>query len=95
MNDQLDIIFQPIGEFLLIKQDPGSNKIGSIIVETVSNRPPQSGTVLLCGSKCVNVVKGDRVQFELGEFRKVILDGTEYLLVKESKIIGVFEKEDE
>lgn len=85
--------FTPVGEFLLIKQDKRNDKVGSIIVEGISNKPPQSGKVLAVGSKCVDIKKGDRVQFELGEFQRVLLDSQEFILVKESKVIGVFEDE--
>lgn len=85
--------FKPLGEYILIKQDEKSDKIGSIIVNTVSNRPPQSGAVLAVGPRCEEIHVGDIVQFELGEFQKVKLDDGEFILVKESKIIGVFENE--
>lgn len=85
--------FKPLGEYLLIKQDVRSNKIGSIIVESVSNHPPQSGKVLYVGPKCVDITVGDHVQFEMGEFQILKLDEGEFILVKESKIIGVFTDE--
>jgi len=83
--------FNPLNDYVLIKQDEASNKIGSIIVESVANRPPQSGTVLAVGTKCIDVTVGNVVQFELGEFQKVKLDDGDFILVKESKIIGIFE----
>lgn len=89
----MQVNFKPLNDFLLIKQGEKSDKIGSIIVSTVSNRPLQSGEVLAVGPKCRDVDVGNRVQFELGEFQKVLIDGCELLLVKESKVIGVYEDE--
>lgn len=88
----------PIGDRVLIKEIPKEDKKtagGIIIPDTVKDRSTKQGTVVAVGKgkyddgKLVpmSVSVGDTVLYNWGD--EVIVDGIEYILVKESEILAI------
>jgi len=88
-------MIKPINDYVLIKLDEKETESkGGILYTENKKKQPQSGTIVAIGTRVKETFTiGNRIQFELGEFRKVKDDdGTEYAVVEEKMVIGVFEE---
>jgi chaperonin GroES len=93
--------FRPLHDRVLVKRIEQEDKTpgGVIIPETAKEKPIQ-GEVIAVGAGAkkddgsvipLDVKEGDRVLYGKWAGQEVTLDGEEYLIVKESDIMGVFE----
>ena len=92
---------KPLGDRVIVKQDEAEETTASgLFLATEAKEKPQSGTVLAVGEgkldKDGNLVpvpvkEGDRVLYGKYGGTEVKIDGQEYLLVPESKIMAVIE----
>ena len=93
--------FTPAQDYVLIRQDKRDSEktAGGLYLPESKQRPPQSGVVLKVGPgikkngviQPMDVKVGDRVEFTLGQFWKVVVAGEELIVVKEVDIIGIYE----
>jgi chaperonin GroES len=91
--------FRPLHDRVVIKSIEAEAKTaGGIIVPDTAKEKPQQGEVIAVGPGGrdesgklvpVDVKAGDRVLFGKWSGTEVVLDGTEYLIMKESDIMGV------
>jgi chaperonin GroES len=90
--------FRPLHDRVAIKRlDSESTTVGGIIIPDTATEKPQQGEVIAVGGlrgedgKIVapNVKKGDRVLFGKWSGTKVKIDGADFLIMKESDILGV------
>ena len=93
--------FRPLGDRVLVKRVEEEEKTkGGIIIPDTAKEKPQEGEVIAVGpgsrdesGKLIppDVKTGDAVLFGKWSGTEVKLDGVEYLIMKESDIMGVIE----
>ncbi len=94
--------FRPLHDRVVIKRIEAEEKTtGGIIIPDTAKEKPQEGEVIAVGpggrdesGKLVpiDVKVGDRVLFGKWSGTEVKLDGVEYLIMKESDLMGVLEE---
>ena len=94
--------FRPLHDRVVVKrvEEDTKTKGGIIIPETAQEKPMQ-GEIIAVGPGArdesgkvvaLDVKKGDRILFGKWSGTEVKIDGTEYLIMKESDIMGVLNK---
>jgi chaperonin GroES len=91
--------FRPLHDRVVVKRIQAEEKsVGGIIIPDTAKEKPQQGEVIAVGpggrdetGKLIplDVQVGDRVLFGKWSGTEVKLDGVEYLIMKESDIMGV------
>jgi chaperonin GroES len=94
--------FKPLYDRLLVKRiDCESKTAGGIIIPDSAKEKPMQGEVVAVGSgtrddggnvKPLEVKVGDTVLFAKWGGTEIKLDGVEYLVMKESDVLGIVEK---
>lgn len=89
---------KPLGDRVLVQADVAEEKTSSgIIIPDTAKEKPQQGTVIAVGAGKVengvkiemSVKKGDKVLYGKYAGTEITLDGQEYLIMRESDIMGV------
>ena len=93
--------FRPLHDRVVVKRiDAEEKTAGGIIIPDTAKEKPQEGEVVAVGPGArddngkivaLDVKAGDRVLFGKWSGTEVKLDGVEYLIMKESDILGVLE----
>ena len=93
--------FRPLHDRVVVKRVDGDNKSsGGIIIPDTAKEKPMEGEVIAVGPgardekgqiQALDVKAGDRVLFGKWSGTEVKLDGVEYLIMKESDIMGIIE----
>jgi chaperonin GroES len=93
--------FRPLHDRVLIKRiEQEAKTAGGIIIPDTAKEKPMEGEVLAVGPgtrdetgklQPLDVKKGDRVLFGKWSGTEVRLDGEEYMIMKESDIMGVID----
>ena len=93
--------FRPLHDRVVVKRIEAEEKTaGGIIIPDTAKEKPQQGEVVAVGPGGrdetgklipIDVQTGDRVLFGKWSGTEVKLDGTEYLIMKESDLMGVLE----
>jgi chaperonin GroES len=91
--------FRPLHDRVVVKRVEAEEKTaGGIIIPDTAKEKPQQGKVVAVGSGGrdetgklipIDVQAGDRVLFGKWSGTEVKIDGVEYLIMKESDIMGV------
>ena len=91
--------FRPLHDRVVVKRLEGEEKTkGGIIIPDTAKEKPQEGKVIAVGPGGrdengklipIDVKAGDRVLFGKWSGTEVKIDGVEYLIMKESDIMGV------
>ena len=91
--------FRPLHDRILIKRlEEGEQRQGGIIIPDTAKEKPQEGEVIAVGPGGrdesgklipIDVKVGDRVLFGKWSGTEVKLDGVEYMIMKESDLMGV------
>ena len=94
--------FRPLHDRVVVKRIEAEEKTaGGIIIPDTAKEKPQQGEVVSVGPGGrdeagklipIDVKPGDRVLFGKWSGTEVKLDGVEYLIMKESDIMGVLEE---
>jgi len=94
-------VFRPLHDRVLVKPLPSEEvtKSGIVIPDTAKEKPQQgevkavgSGRILENGERVPMEVKvGDRVFYSKYAGTEVKIDGEEYLILRESDILGILE----
>jgi len=94
--------FRPLHDRVVIKRIEAEEKsAGGIIIPDTAKEKPQQGEVIAVGPDGrdetgklvpIDVKVGDRVLFGKWSGTEVKLDGIEYLIMKESDLMGVLEE---
>ena len=92
---------RPLHDRILVQRlDEGEQQIGGIIVPDSAKEKPQRGTVIAAGNGRVNddgermkldVKAGDTILFGKYSGQEIILDGVEYLIIKEDEVLAAIE----
>ena len=93
--------FRPLQDRVLVRRvDEDEKTPGGIIIPDTAKEKPMQGDVVAAGPGARNeqreiqpldVKKGDRVLFGKWAGTEVKIDGTDYVILKESDILGVIE----
>jgi chaperonin GroES len=91
--------FRPLHDRVVVKRaEPETKTAGGIIIPDTAADKPQMGDVVATGpggrdesGKVIplDVKVGDRIVFSKWSGTELTIDGTEYLIMKETDIIGV------
>ena len=91
---------RPLHDRLIVDRlSEGEQKIGGIIIPDTAKEKPQKGEVIAVGLGKVNengkrqpmdVKPGDRVLFGKYSGSDVLIDGEDYLIMREDEILGIF-----
>lgn len=65
---------------------------GGIYIPDAAKEKPQRGKVVAAGSEVKALKTGDEILFDKYSGSKINIDGTDYLIIKEEDILGIFEK---
>ena len=94
--------FRPLHDRVVVERiDPEAKTPGGIIIPDTAKEKPQQGKVVGVGPGGrdesgklipVDVRIGDRVLFGKWSGTEVMIDGVEYLIMKESDIMGVLDE---
>ena len=93
--------FRPLHDRVLVRRVTAEEKTaGGIIIPDTAKEKPQEGEVVSVGAGTINdkgeirpldVKAGDRILFGKWSGTEIKLDGVEYLIMKESDIMGIVE----
>ena len=93
--------FRPLHDRVLVRRVEAEEKTaGGIIIPDTAQEKPQEGEVISVGSGArsdegkvtpLDVKAGDRILFGKWSGTEIKLDGVEYLIMKESDIMGIVE----
>jgi chaperonin GroES len=94
--------FRPLHDRVVVKRvDEEQKSKGGIIIPETAQEKPMQGEIIAVGPGArdesgkviaLDVKKGDRVLFGKWSGTEVKIDGTEYLIMKESDVMGVMDK---
>ncbi len=85
--------FRPLKERVFVSYTEELDKTaGGIYIPDAAKEKPQKGRVEAIGTDVKQVKVGDIILFDKYSGSKITLDNTEYLIVKEEDILGIFEK---
>ena len=94
--------FRPLHDRVVVTRiDAEGKTAGGIIIPDTAKEKPSEGEVIAVGPGGrdesgklipIDVKKGDRVLFGKWSGTEVMIDGVEYLIMKESDIMGVIEQ---
>ena len=90
---------KPLHDRILVKRitDSGKSPGGIIIPDTVQEKPMEGKVIAVGGGarsddsklQPLDVKKGDRILFGKWSGNEVTVDGDEYLIMKESNVMGI------
>ncbi len=87
------IKFKPLKDRVFVSYSEEMEKTsGGIYIPEAAKEKPQKGKIEAVGSEVKSLKAGDFVLFDKYSGSKINIDGTDYLIVKEEDILGVFEK---
>jgi len=86
--------FTPLADRVLVESAVAEEKTASgIIIPDTAKEKPQSGTIIAVGSgkpdEPMTVKVGDKILYGKYSGTEVAIDGTDYLIMKESDIYGI------
>ncbi len=94
--------FRPLHDRVVVKRITAENKsAGGIIIPDTAQEKPSQGEIIAVGPGGrdeagklipIDLKKGDRVLFGKWSGTEVKIEGVEYLIMKESDIMGVIEQ---
>ena len=94
--------FRPLHDRVLVRRVTAEEKTaGGIIIPDTAKEKPQEGEVVSAGPGTLNdkgelrpldVKAGDRILFGKWSGTEVRIDGTDYLVMKDSDIMGIIEQ---
>lgn len=95
--------FRPLHDRVLVRRIESDTKTaGGIIIPDTAKEKPQEGEVVAVGGgqiredgsvRALDVKAGDRILFGKWSGTEIKLDGEDYLIMKESDVMGVIEGE--
>jgi len=85
--------FKPLRDRVFVSYtEEAERTAGGIYIPEAAKEKPQKGKIEAVGSEVKNLKVGDLILFDKYSGSKINIDGTDYLIVKEEDILGVFEK---
>jgi chaperonin GroES len=89
----VSIKFKPLRDRVFVSYTEEAEKTaGGLYIPEAAKEKPQKGKIESVGSEVKNLKVGDLILFDKYSGSKINMDGTDYLIVKEEDVLGVFEK---
>jgi chaperonin GroES len=95
-------VIRPLGDRVVVKPLPSEEKTkGGIVLPETAKEKPQEGEVIAVGPGRlldsgqrvpIDLKPGDRILFSKYAGNEVKIDDVEYLIMRESDVLGVIEK---
>ena len=94
IQNNMSVKFKPLADRVLIEPAPAEQKTASgIIIPDTAKEKPLKGTVVAAGigkkDEPMTVKKGDNVLYGQYSGTEIKIDGSTYLIMKESDIYGI------
>lgn len=87
------IKFKPLKDRVFVSYtEEAERTAGGIYIPDAAKEKPQKGKVDGVGAEVKTLKIGDTVLFDKYSGSKINIEGTDYLIIKEEDILGVFEK---
>ncbi|MBI5197229.1 MAG: co-chaperone GroES [Nitrospirae bacterium] len=87
------IKFKPLKERVFVSYAEEVDKTaGGIYLPDTAKEKPQKGKIEAVGGEVKEVKVGDLILFDKYSGSKITIDGSDYLILKEEDILGVFGK---
>ncbi len=93
--------FKPLKDRILVKySDEPEKSAGGLYIPDTAKEKPQKGEVIAVGSgkitddgkvQKMEIKVGDNVLFEKYSGSKIVIDDTEYLIIREDDVLGILE----
>lgn len=89
-----NVNFKPLADRVLVEPAAAEEKTASgIIIPDTAKEKPQRGSIVAVGTgkkdEPINVKVGDQVLYGKYAGTEITIDGTDYLIMKESDIFGI------
>ncbi|MEQ8715776.1 MAG: co-chaperone GroES [Cyclobacteriaceae bacterium] len=89
-----NVNFKPLADRVLVEPAAAEEKTASgIIIPDTAKEKPQRGAIVAIGTgkkdEPINVKVGDQVLYGKYAGTEITIDGTDYLIMKESDIFGI------
>ena len=89
-----EIKFKPLADRILVQPASAEETTSSgIIIPDTAKEKPQRGTIVAVGAgkpdEPLTVRKGDQILYGKYSGTEITIDGTDYLIMRESEIFGV------
>ncbi len=83
--------YMPVRTWLIIKPDaPKRVTDGGLFLPDTAILHPNTGTIVSAGSECV-ITPGQKVRFQIAKHLPMNINGVEYLIMKEEKLLNKFD----
>lgn len=85
----------PLGEKVLvapISKEEAKSASGIIMPDTIEKEKPEKGKIVEVGNKVKDLKKGDQIVFSKYGYDEIEVDGKEYYIIEEEKILAVIKK---
>lgn len=87
------IKFKPLKDRAFVSYSEEAEKTsGGLYIPEAAKEKPQKGKVEAIGSEVKDIKVGNTILFDKYSGSKIIIEGNDYLIIKEEDILGVFEK---
>lgn len=85
-----ELKFKPLDDRILVEPDPADDKTAAgIIIPDGAKQKPNMGTIRAIGTVPIDVVVGDKVLYGKYSGTEVNIDGVDYLLMRQSDVLGI------
>jgi len=86
------LAFKPLKDRVFVSYSAELEKTaGGIYIPEAAKEKPQKGKIESIGAEVKSVKVGDHILFDKYSGSKINIDSTEYLILKEEDILGIFE----
>jgi chaperonin GroES len=93
IKGEVSMKFKPLRDRVFVSySEEAERTAGGIYIPEAAKEKPQKGKIEAVGSEVKNLKVGDTILFDKYSGSKINMDGTDYLIVKEEDVLGVFEK---
>jgi len=85
--------FKPLKDRVFVSYSEEMEKTaGGIYIPEAAKEKPQKGKIEAVGGEVKSLKVGDVILFDKYSGSKINMEGTDYLIVKEEDVLGIFEK---
>ena len=86
----MSVKFKPLKDRVFVSYTEELSKTaGGLFIPDSAKEKPQSGKIEAVGEEVKQLKVGDKVLFDRYSGSKIIIDNTEYLIVKEEDVLGI------
>ena len=87
---------KPLADRVLVLPAPAEEKVGGIIIPDTAKEKPQHGTIVAAGNGTkdeeMNLKEGDEILYGKYSGTELEIEGTKYLIMRQSDVLAVVQK---